>query len=122
MGIDTLNAFSALRTHISKSGPGRCYQKPMWATGGSSPKAVKQEVEKLSLFLIRVILFSKLVLWLIIHVPFHIASAFLGNGNEYIEMTLRILTSLVAQLVRNPPVMQETLVRFLGWEEPLEKG
>ena len=30
--------------------------------------------------------------------------------------------SLVAQLVKNPPVMQETRVRFLGWEDPLEKG
>ena len=30
--------------------------------------------------------------------------------------------SLIAQLVKNPPGMQETLVQFLGWEEPLEKG
>ena len=30
--------------------------------------------------------------------------------------------SLVAQLVKNPPEMQETWVRFLGWEDPLEKG
>ena len=30
--------------------------------------------------------------------------------------------SLVAQLVRNPPAMQETWVRSLGWEDPLEKG
>ena len=29
--------------------------------------------------------------------------------------------SLVAQLVRNPPTMQETQVRSLGWEDPLEK-
>ena len=27
----------------------------------------------------------------------------------------------VAQLVKNPPAMQETLVRFLGWEDSLEK-
>ena len=31
-------------------------------------------------------------------------------------------TSLVAQLVKNPPAMRETWVRSLGWEEPLEKG
>ena len=31
-------------------------------------------------------------------------------------------TSLVAQLVKNPPAMQETLVQFLGWEDLLEKG
>ena len=30
--------------------------------------------------------------------------------------------SLIARLVKNPPAMQETLVRFLGWEDPLEKG
>ena len=30
--------------------------------------------------------------------------------------------SLVAQLVKNPPVKRETWVRFLGWEDPLEKG
>ena len=30
--------------------------------------------------------------------------------------------SLVAQLVKNPPVMRETWVRFLGWEDLLEKG
>ena len=30
--------------------------------------------------------------------------------------------SLVAQLVQNLPAMWETLVRFLGWEDPLEKG
>ena len=30
--------------------------------------------------------------------------------------------SLEAQLVKNPPAMQETLVQFLGREDPLEKG
>ena len=30
--------------------------------------------------------------------------------------------SLVAQLVKNLPAMQETWVHFLGWEDPLEKG
>ena len=30
--------------------------------------------------------------------------------------------SLVAQLVKNPPAMQKTWVRYLGWEDPLEKG
>ena len=30
--------------------------------------------------------------------------------------------SLVAQLVKNPPEMQETRVQSLGWEDPLEKG
>ena len=31
-------------------------------------------------------------------------------------------TNLIAQLVKNLPAMQETPVRFLGWEELLEKG
>ena len=30
--------------------------------------------------------------------------------------------SLVAQLVRNPPAMQETLIQFLAWEVTLGKG
>ena len=30
--------------------------------------------------------------------------------------------SPVAQLVKNPPAMQETWVRSLGWEDPLETG
>ena len=29
---------------------------------------------------------------------------------------------LIAQLVKNPPAIQETLVRFLGREDSLEKG
>ena len=30
--------------------------------------------------------------------------------------------SLIAQLVKNPPAMQETPVQFLGGEDPLENG
>ena len=30
--------------------------------------------------------------------------------------------SLVTQLVKNSPAMQETWVRSMGWEDPLEKG
>ena len=30
--------------------------------------------------------------------------------------------SLVAQTVKNPPAMQETRIRSLGLEDPLEKG
>ena len=30
--------------------------------------------------------------------------------------------SLVAQMVRNLPAMQETQVQPLGWEDPLAKG
>ena len=31
-------------------------------------------------------------------------------------------TFLIAQLAKNLPAMQKTLVRFLGWEDILEKG
>ena len=34
---------------------------------------------------------------------------------------IELMTSLVAQLVKNPPAMQETQVGFLGWEEMPEK-
>ena len=30
--------------------------------------------------------------------------------------------TLVAQLLKNLPAMQETWVQSLGWEDPLEKG
>ena len=30
--------------------------------------------------------------------------------------------SLVAQIVKNLPAMQETQVQLLGWEDPLEEG
>ena len=30
--------------------------------------------------------------------------------------------SLVAQMVKNPPAMQEIWVQSLGWEDPLEEG
>ena len=36
--------------------------------------------------------------------------------------TRKVRASLIAQLVNNLPAMQETLVRFLGWEVLLEMG
>ena len=30
--------------------------------------------------------------------------------------------SLVVHTIKNPPVMWETWVQFLGWEDPLEEG
>ena len=30
--------------------------------------------------------------------------------------------SLVVQMVKNLPAVQETQAQFLGWEDPLEKG
>ena len=44
-----------------------------------------------------------------------------GTGKS--EMTgLTKLQTLIAQLVKNLPAMQETLVRFLGGESLVEKG
>ena len=37
-------------------------------------------------------------------------------------MLLIVRASLIAQSVKNPPAMQETLVQFLDREDPLEKG
>ena len=36
--------------------------------------------------------------------------------------TGNIWASLVVQIVKNLPEMQETYVQSLGWEDPLEKG
>ena len=53
-------------------------------------------------------------------------SLILGSGRsagEGIGYPLQYFwASLVAQLVKNLPAMQETWVRSLGWEDPLEKG
>ena len=43
-----------------------------------------------------------------------------GEGKGYPLQCSR--ASVEAQLVKNPPAMWETWVRFLGWEAPLEKG
>ena len=43
-----------------------------------------------------------------------------GEGIDYLLQYY--LASLVAQAVKNPPAMQETLVQFLGQEGLLEKG
>ena len=37
-------------------------------------------------------------------------------------MYSRNQTSLVAQMVKNPPAMRETWVRSLGWKDLLEEG
>ena len=41
---------------------------------------------------------------------------------EQFKCTLCSWASLIAQLVKNAPAMQETLVQFLDQEDPLEKG
>jgi len=45
----------------------------------------------------------------------------LGATYQYLVL-FSFLASLIAQLVKNHPAMQKSLVRFLGREDPLEKG
>ena len=35
---------------------------------------------------------------------------------------ITVWASLVAQMIKDPPAMQETWVRSLSWEDPLEEG
>ena len=42
-------------------------------------------------------------------------------GNIFILLVFSLRAFLVAQLVKYLPAMQETLIRLLGWEDPLEK-
>ena len=41
---------------------------------------------------------------------------------QVLKITREYVASLVAQIVKNLPAMQETRVQFLGREDPLEKG
>jgi len=44
-------------------------------------------------------------------------------GNHLLDIpSEKPRASLIAQLVENPPAMQETLVQSLSWEDLLEKG
>ena len=54
------------------------------------------------------------------HLVFH--SGVIFNGSQKIIIVITIWASLVAQLVKNPLAMQETLVQFLGQEDPLKEG
>ena len=51
----------------------------------------------------------------------HMAPTQEWSGKQEV-FELDLVSILVAQLVKNPPAMQETMVRFLGQEDPLEKG
>ena len=42
--------------------------------------------------------------------------------NVGVRVFLNYRASVIAQLVKNLPAVQETPVRSLGWEDPLEKG
>ena len=49
-------------------------------------------------------------------------SSFKHLNLHNVNIVLTNHSSLIAQLVKNPPALQETLVCFLGREDPLEKG
>ena len=48
-------------------------------------------------------------------------SSGLNQHKKLTNGTHKLSPSLVTQLVKNPPAMQETWVRSLGWEYPSEK-
>ena len=50
-------------------------------------------------------------------IPLSLHNVFL----RFIHVIVYIRASLVAQLIKNLPAVQETWVRSLGWEDPLEK-
>ena len=41
---------------------------------------------------------------------------------QFLANLIYVWASMVAQTVRNPPVMWETWVQSLGWEDPGEEG
>ena len=64
---------------------------------------------------------------------FNVQWNYKGKGHQHLILQFLFATpnilwlpifqaSLVAQMVKNLPAMLETQVRFLGWEDPMEKG
>ena len=70
----------------------------------------------------------RIVLTMSLHVPKPPGITASSSQHSPVEDTLLIpglkqdRASLVALLVKSPPAMQETLVQFLGWKDPLENG
>ena len=46
----------------------------------------------------------------------------IGTYLYIITWTSVTRASLIAQVVKDPPAVQEILVQSLGWEDPLRKG
>ena len=44
------------------------------------------------------------------------------SNHEWVCLCLETQVSMVAQMVKNPPAMQEIWVQSLGWEDFLEEG
>ena len=50
------------------------------------------------------------------------ANLYWGAENPLHVTTGQLKADLVAEMIKNPAALQETWVRWLGWEDPLEKG
>ena len=68
------------------------------------------------------IYFQWLVTLLNMKYLFSSLNSFLSDSVFSLWIIFCLTASLVAQLVKNPPAMQKTWVKFLGWEDLLEKG
>ena len=61
-------------------------------------------------------------LWLLIFLPEILIPACASSSPASCMIYSAYRVSLIAQLVKNPPAVQETPVQFLGREDPPEKG
>ena len=91
------------------------------------PAVCKDIYHSLYFFIILFILFLA-ALGFLCCVGFSLGAASRGyslvtvGGLLVVVASLAAESSLIGQLVKNPPAMQETPVQLLGWEDPLEKG
>ena len=65
---------------------------------------------------------SPAYLRLLIFLPAILIPACASSSPHFAWCTLLLGASLIAQLVKNLPAIQETWVRSLSWEDPLEEG
>ena len=102
LGLDTWTSIPGQRTEILQAT--RCSQKNKKLGGKKHQKVQKAKLE----FALHQPLFTY---------HLHRIHSYLHS----IYIVYCIVASLVAQSVKNLPAVQETWIRSLGWEEPLEK-
>ena len=69
------------------------------------------------------VVFTQVYMCMKVHQAVSIKFVYFTIFRSFLKKLLwRHWVSLIAQLIKNPPAMQETLVRFLGQEDPLVKG
>ena len=69
------------------------------------------------------VVFTQVYMCMKVHQAVSIKFVYFTIFRSFLKKLLwRHWASLIAQLVKNPPATQETLVQFLGREDPLEKG